>query len=197
MYTVIGMPQTRAMRVIWMLEELEQPYDIVPAPPRSEEIKAVNGTGKVPAMKVGDDILTDSFAIVTFLADRHGAFTAPAGSVDRAIQDSHLHFIAEEMDAPLWTASKNSFIYPEGMRVKEIKPVVKFEYDQAVARLSKRLGSSDYLMGDTFSVPDIFAVHCLNWGRAAKFDVTDETVLAYSKRCRARPAFRRAAATAS
>ena len=113
------------------------------------------------------------------------------------MQDSHLHFIAEEMDAPLWTASKNSFIYPEDLRVKAIKPVCKFEFDQAVARLAQRLGDGDYLMGDAFTVPDIFAVHCLNWGRAAKFDVTDEGVLAYSKRCRARPAFRRAAATAT
>ena len=37
MYKVIGATKTRAMRVMWMLEELGQPYDHLPCAPRSDE----------------------------------------------------------------------------------------------------------------------------------------------------------------
>ncbi|MFO7919287.1 MAG: TolC family protein, partial [Nioella sp.] len=48
MYKVIGNTQTRAFRVLWMLEELGQPYEHVNAPPRDPAVVAVNPAGKVP-----------------------------------------------------------------------------------------------------------------------------------------------------
>ena len=72
MYTVIGHPQSRALRVIWALEELGQPYELVKAMPRSEEILKYNPLGKIPALIDGEDVLTDSVAIMTYLADKHG-----------------------------------------------------------------------------------------------------------------------------
>ncbi|MEO0863627.1 MAG: glutathione S-transferase N-terminal domain-containing protein, partial [Pseudomonadota bacterium] len=84
MYHVIGTAKSRAFRVMWMLGELGQDYEVTPAMPRSEEIMAHNPLGKVPALKDGDDVLTDSVAIITYLADKHGALTAPAGTIARA-----------------------------------------------------------------------------------------------------------------
>lgn len=55
MYTVIGSPQTRAIRVIWCLEELGLEYEIKSVAPSSEEAKKYNPSGKVPALVVGDD----------------------------------------------------------------------------------------------------------------------------------------------
>jgi putative NADH-flavin reductase len=52
MYTVIGSPRSRAMRVLWMLEELEQPYELIPAAPRDEAVRAYNPAGKVPVLLV-------------------------------------------------------------------------------------------------------------------------------------------------
>ena len=49
MYKVIGATKSRAMRVMWMLEELGQPYDHVPCGPRSDEAKQYNPSGKIPA----------------------------------------------------------------------------------------------------------------------------------------------------
>jgi glutathione S-transferase len=63
MYKVIGTVKSRAFRVMWMLEELGQSYDLVAAAPRSDEAKQYNPTGKVPALLDSDDLLTDSVAI--------------------------------------------------------------------------------------------------------------------------------------
>ena len=87
-YTVIGHPQSRAMRVIWMLEELGEPYELQPFRPQSDEVRALNPLGKIPVLKEGEAVLTDSVAICTYLADRNGRLTAQAGTLARARQDT-------------------------------------------------------------------------------------------------------------
>ncbi len=52
MYEVIGKIDTRAFRVLWMLEELGQPYEWTKAGPRSAEVMEHNPSGKVPVLLV-------------------------------------------------------------------------------------------------------------------------------------------------
>ncbi|MBD1546439.1 glutathione S-transferase family protein [Roseibium aggregatum] len=192
MYKVIGAFQSRVMRVLWTLEELGEPYEHDPAPPRSETVLALNPAGKIPILIDGDAVVTDSVAICTYLADKHGKLTFPAGTVERARQDSLTQFGVDELDGVLWTAAKNSFVHPEEVRVPEIKAVCRLEFDRALKTLAARLGDGPYLMGDTFTIADIIAGHCLGWAIAAKFDLPKEGPLYdYSMRLRARPAFQR------
>ena len=113
MYEVFGSITSRAFRVLWALEELGAEYTFTKAYPRDEQISALNPNGKVPAMKVGDTVLTDSSAIMLYLADAHGKLMAPAGTLERAQQDGLFHLILDEIDATLWTAARNSFVLPE------------------------------------------------------------------------------------
>ena len=106
MYTVIGGTKTRAFRVMWMLEELGQPYDLNPAAPRSDEARKYNPSGKIPALVDGDEVLTDSVAVMTYLADKHGALTAPAGTPARARQDAMTFWLIDEFDAVKEIATK-------------------------------------------------------------------------------------------
>ncbi len=128
MYTVIGGIRSRALRVLWMLEELGEPYTHIAAAPRSDEVTALNPSGKIPVLLDGDATLTDSTAILTYLADKHGQLTYPAGTIDRARQDGITHFVLDEMDAILWTASRHSFVLPEDLRVPQIKDSLKWEF---------------------------------------------------------------------
>lgn len=192
MYTVVGAPASRAMRVIWMLEELEQPYTLIPAKPRSEEILSYNQTGKVPALLVGDDVLVDSVAIIQFIADRHGAFTYPAGTIERARQDALTQFCVDEVEGALWTAAKNRFVLPEEQRVPAIKETCRYEFAVAMERLGARLGDGPFVMGEEITVPDILLGHCAGWARSAKFDIPDGPVRDYFRRLVTRPAFQRA-----
>lgn len=192
-YTVLGSPKNRGMRVIWMLEELEQPYTLQTDPPRSDAVRALNPLGKVPVLLDGDAVLTDSVAILTYLADKHGALTFPAGTVARARQDGRTQFILDEMDSLLWVAARHSFILPEDLRVPEIKPSLKWEFEQAVARFEILLGDGPFLMGDTMTIADIVAAHCGSWAVAARFPMESARFRAYVDRLRARPAFARAA----
>ena len=193
MYTVLGSTKNRTLRVIWALEELGAPYKQVVGNPGSAEVKALNPTGKVPALIVEGEVLTDSVAIITFLSDRHNSLTFPAGSVERLRMDGHIHFLLEEFDSLLWVAAKNSFINPVEQRAEAVKPVLKWEFARSLQRLEERL-QGDYLMGDTFTISDIVAAHCLNWAFIAKFPEPSEALKAYAKRCRGREAYKRALA---
>lgn len=192
-YTVIGSAKTRALRVIWMLEELGQPYDHKPALPRSDEVTQVNVSGKVPVLIADGATLTDSTAILTYLADRHGQFTHPAGTLERARQDGFTGLILDEIDAVLWTASRHSFILPAEMRLPEIKTSLKWEYARNLARLAGQFGGP-FLMGERMTVPDILLAHCLTWAVSAKFPEAMPVMAEFHGRMLARPAYLRAIA---
>jgi glutathione S-transferase len=194
MYTVIGTAKSRALRVLWMLEELGQPYEHVPAGPRSEDARRHNPSGKIPALLVDGEPITDSVAIMTFLADRHGALTFPAGTLDRARQDAFTHCINDEIDAVLWTAARHSFVLPEEMRLPAIKDSLRWEFERSQGRLGEALGEAPFLMGETVTIPDLLLAHCMRWATNANFPVTDARIIAHRDRMLARPAFARAAA---
>ena len=197
-YTVIGHAASRAMRVLWALEEMGLPHDHVPALPRSAEARAADPEGKIPALRVGEGgsetVLTDSVAILTHLADRHGALTHPPGTLRRARQDAATQFVVCEMDAVLWTLAKHSFVLPEERRVPEVKDALRREAGEAERALERRLGEGPFLAGEALTVPDILAAHCVGWAIAAKVPPGSERVRDWARGLRERPAHRRAAA---
>jgi glutathione S-transferase len=137
-------------------------------------------------------VLTDSVAIVQFLADRHGQLTHPAGTIARAVQDGFTQFCCDEIDGSLWLASKHTFVLPEAERLPGAKAVARAEFARAMATLERRLGQGPWLTGETFTVPDLLIGHCAGWAERAKFDMPEGPVGDYLARVRARPAFARA-----
>jgi glutathione S-transferase len=192
MYKVLGISATRAFRVLWMMEELGLEYEHLTYSPQSKEMLAVNPSGKVPALVIDDEVIIDSVAIAQFLADKHGNITYPAGTIERAKQDSFTQFINDEIDAVLWTAARNTFILPENKRVPEIKETLKWEFARSLKTLEKRMGDNEFIMGDKITVPDMILTHCGGWAKVAGFEIPDGPLRAYFKRIIARPAYLRA-----
>jgi glutathione S-transferase len=193
MYTLIGSPMTRAFRVLWTLEELAQDYELLPVAPRSKEINKLNPSGKVPALLVDDEVLLDSLAICQYLADKHGAMTYAAGTIERAHQDSWSQFAMDELDSILWTAAKHRFVLPEQLRLADVREVSKFEIDKSLKTLETRLGDKEFVMGDQFTIPDMLICHCANWIEfGKKWPLPEGPVKAYISRLRRRPAFLKA-----
>ncbi len=189
MMTLVGSPRTRAFRVMWMLEELGAEYDVIDAQPQSPEAREVNPSGKVPALRVAEGVITDSVAICQYLADRFQRFTAPAGSYERAVQDSYTQFACDDMDSILWTKAKHAFVAPEELRVK-VGPACSWDFDRAMHSFAERLGDRQYVMGDAFTVPDLIIGHCAGWAQQAGMAWPEGTVTAYFERVRSRPAFK-------
>jgi glutathione S-transferase len=191
-YTVIGTRTSRAFRVLWMLEELGEPFEHIAAAPRSEGVTPFNPAGKVPVLIDNGTPITDSTAIIQYLADKHGKFTHPAGTLDRARQDSLTQFLLDEFDAALWMAARHSFILPEELRMASIKDSLKWEFERSQKTLMDRFSEGPFLMGEGMTVPDIILTHCGNWALSAKFPITQHRLSDYLAMMRDRPAFKRA-----
>ena len=191
-YKVIGSVKSRTIRVLWMLEEIGVPYEHVPAAPRSEEVTRFNPAGKVPVLVVDHTPITDSVAIMTYLADRHGQLTHAPGTLERARQDSLTHAIVDEFDATLWMAARHSFILPEEHRVPAIKDSLRWEFERAQEGFAPRVAEDGpFLMGETMTIPDILLAQCMGWAISAKFPVI-EPLRAHATALRDRPAYARA-----
>lgn len=190
MYKVIGKVATRTFRVLWTLEEIGQPYELIQAGPHSPEVLAISASGKVPVLVDGGAAITDSTAIITYLADKHGALTFPAGTIERAQQDALSHAILDELDAVLWTGARHVFALPEDKRVPEVGASLKWEFERNLSRLADRL-EGPFLIGETMTIADILCVHCMNWATSAKFPVENDKIQAYTKMMRQRDGYKR------
>ncbi|PTX57715.1 glutathione S-transferase [Litoreibacter ponti] len=195
MYTLIGVTPSRAFRVKWLLEELGQPYEQINAGPHSPEALEHNPSGKIPALVDDGAVLTDSTAIMTYLADKHDGMTFKAGTLGRARQDGFTNLILDEFDAVLWSAARHSFILPKDKRVPEIKDTLKWEFAEAQSRLVAQMGDGPFLMGDRLTIADVVLGHCLGWAITAKFGITEPRLSDYLNTLKVRPAYKAARAS--
>lgn len=192
MYKAVGSPGSRVTRVLWMLEEIGQPYEIEYAKPQSPEARKYNASGKVPALVFEDFVLTDSAAICVYLGEKHPeAGMASRNLEERARIDSWMHFAQSELEAPLWNKLKHRLILPEEIRV-DVGPWTGYEFNKESKALSRRLGESEYALGDRFTAVDIILGHIGSWARSAKFEIPSESINACFDRVLARPAAKRA-----
>lgn len=191
MLTVIGPKMGRTVRVIWTLEELGVPYRHEEARPHSGDMYAVNPLGQAPALRDGETVLTDSLAIINYLADRAGALTFPVGTPARALMDARINFVLTEMEAPIWLMARHGFVLPKEVRAPGMRAVAEADFARAEAKFETLLGDSDHFAGDTFSLADIFAADMARWAEQAKVTLTSPVFRAYAERMMRRPAWAR------
>ena len=189
MYKAVGSRGSRVSRVLWMLEELGEPYEFVEVKLRSPEAYALNPSGKVPILIDGDLKITDSAAICVYLGDKHAGkgMGANPGLEGRAEMDSWMHFAQSEFEAPLWNKLRHRFLLPKDVRV-DVGPAAAYDFGNEVKALEKRLEGRDYALGGRFSAVDVLLGDMGGWARAGKFPIASDAVNAYLDRVLARPA---------
>lgn len=201
MITVYGFPRSRATRILWMMEELQQDFDYHPlnlekGEHRSASFLALNPGGKVPVIIDDELVVTESIAIMTYLGDRYGQgdlLPAP-GTALRARHDQWMSFVATELEQPLWTMGKHKFAIPAEYRVKEIFPTAAWELQVALQLFSDGLGEQAFILGDTFTAADIMLGHALFWAVGFEQPVTQQNLINYMQRMKDRPALQKARA---
>lgn len=199
MYHVYGMPRTRATRVVWALEEIGAEYsyhlvDLMKGEGQSPDFLKLNPFGKVPVLRDGELMLTESAAICTYLADQNpqAKLVPVVGTAERGQYDEWCYFVLTELEQPLWTIHKHLFVYSKDKRVKQMLDVAPWEFQRAVDVLIKKLGKRDYLVGDSFTMADILLAHTLIWARVYKLKYDHPQLEAYLQRISDRPALARA-----
>lgn len=199
MITLYSFPQSRSLRVSWTLEELGLEYQcqhiaLDKGKGQTAEHLARHPDGKVPVIEDGDVHLFESAPICRYLAEKYGDGTLlPNDLAARAQVDQWLSFIVTEIEQPLWNQAKHTFALPEEKRVPAILPVCAWEIQRALGALERRYNGQENLVGDTFTLADLFLAHTLSWAVSMKHRLP-EALLAYRERHTQRPAMARATA---
>ena len=197
MMTLYSFPHSRSLRVAWTLEELGLEYQcqhvaLDKGEGQSAEHLARHPDGKVPVIEDGDVHLFESAPICRYLAETYGDGTLlPSDPAARAQVDQWLSFIVTELEQPLWNQAKHKFALPQDKRVPAILPVCAWEFQRALSALERRHNGQENVVGDSFTLADIFLTHTLSWAVSMKHRLP-ETLMAYRDRHIKRPAMARA-----
>jgi glutathione S-transferase len=185
---------SRSSTVLWMLEELGQPFELVVLDMKKGEQRepaylAVNPMGKVPAVKHGDTIITESAAICTYLADEF-----PAAKLAPAIGDpargTYLRWMFFHGSAFEPAVIDHALKREPGSR--QMLPYG--DYDTTMNVLAGALAKGPYLLGETFSAADVQMGSNLRW--TMQFGIVPQRpeFVSYVERLKQRPALIRALA---
>lgn len=175
MIKLYGTPPTRALRAIWLLNELDLPHEIVPVDlgageQLTPEFLALNPAAKLPVLVDGDTVISESAAIQLYLADKYGdrfpgGGLIPATAEDRGRMYHWLFFLMTEIEAPLWRIALHNFIYETDDRSATEPELAKRDAARMIAVMEQHMQGRDYLVGDGLTVADFNAAFTLDWAR--------------------------------
>lgn len=188
------MGPSRSARIVWMLKELGLEYESVPmdyaaGDLRRPEFLAINPAGKVPVLEDDGFVLSESAAILIYLAEKHPEKALlPADPKERADALRWMFFCATELEQPLWQAARHGMLYPPEKRVSAILPVACEEFKAMAAVVDARLQGREYLVGSRFSVADLIVAWTLDWGTMQQWLSDFPGLVQYVERIYQRPA---------
>jgi glutathione S-transferase len=198
MITLFWCPQTRASRILWLLEEMGEPFEVRMIDIRKPESKtdpdfvAASPMGKVPALMDetpnGTVYVADSAAIALYLCDRYpAAGLAPA--VDDPFRGKFLY----------WMTYTPGVIEPAMMEKFTGQQVSRAtsgwgNFDTMIEVLESALQDGPWIMGAQFSAADVLLGSSVNFMKMFGILPENATLEAYIERCLARPAFTKALA---
>jgi glutathione S-transferase len=186
MITLYHAPQSRSSRMIWLLEELGQPYAIQPV----SIFRPMTGEGapdpanphpdkRVPAIDHDGTSVAESVAIVLYLTDAFPkAQLGPVvGEPGRGDYLTWLAWYAAELEPAVIAGLAGEL---------ESSPQRQRGHKAAMQRLATALARATFVMGDRFSGADLLISSAIAFGRRVFPD--DPALDAYVDRCRSRPA---------
>ncbi len=198
--TLWGVGTSRTMRAHWMLAELDLPYERRAITSRSgetftPEYTQLNPSRKIPALQEGDFVLTESAAIVNYLAGNYGAakhLCPPTESKARARYDQWCFFAMMELDAnTLYVIRKHEDLHAIYGEAPNALQAARDGFVRQAKAAVARLDGAPYVLGDAFSGADILLTSCLS-GAIRRKIVLPGALHEYLKRTTAREAYIRA-----
>jgi len=195
--TIYGQSGSRAVRTLWMAEELGVDFDHVPTrfadEAKTAEYKKINPNGRVPAIDDDGFVVWESMAINLYLAKKYGGDLAPKDLQEDATATQWSFWVMTEIEKTLLQA----LFHTLGLFGAEKDPAKAAacvaELAPALGVLNAELEGKAYLMGDRFTVADLNVSSVLSFTRMVGEDLSKwPAVQAWFGRCTEREAFARA-----
>src|SRR6185437_371888 len=159
---------TRSIRVRWALQELGVDFEaihvnLVAGEHKQPEFLAMNPAGKIPVLVDGDLVLTESVAIVKYLAEKYpDRGFLPASLRERAELDRWLLFTATELEQPLWRIARHTNLYPESDRLPADAAIASREFKEMAQIAERHMRDRQFVVGDHVTVADFVLAYTLD-----------------------------------
>ena len=197
MIKVHHLNNSRSHRVLWLLEELGTPYEIVPykrdattrlAPP---ELKKIHPLGKSPVISDGDRVVAESGAIIEYLTKTYGKgkFWPADGAANWVAHTHWMHFAEGSAMLPFLLALYVGMLGENGA---PLKPRIEGEIANHLGYMDGALASQDYFAGPEFTAADIQMSFILEIADRSDRLKDFPRLAGLLKRLRERPAYKRA-----
>jgi len=149
----------------------------------------INPAGKLPVLVDGDLVLTESVAIVLYLAEKYSdKGLLPGGVAERAQVFRWLLFAATELEQPLWRIVRHTRLYPEEQRLPQDVAIAGREFKEMAGVLNEHMRGREFVAGDRVTVADFVTAYTLDMGHECKLLDEFPDLAAYMERMYARPA---------
>ena len=192
-------PNSRASRIMWLLEELELPYelnrmDFHPKDLKSDEHRGRHPLGRVPVLEDGEVSIYESGAIVEYILARHkdGGLKP---SADSSLYPEYLqwfHYCEGMVMPPVNTIVVQTVLLPPDRRDETVLSQAQRLLTKSWAPVEEAMTGRDYLIGD-FSAADVMLGHaCYMSNRLGCVSDDMPNLKGYVQRIAARPAFDKA-----
>ena len=176
--TLYGSNASRATRNLWVLEELNLPYqqDKVNAQDgssRSPEYLAINPLGKIPSLKDGDAVMFESLGINLYLAQKYGAGKLwPSDWAGQAKCEQCTLWCATGLEGFAVAMLVERLFKPEAVRSEALYKAAEEKLVGELTYLECQLDGKDYLVGNAFSIADLNVACALGGLNRIGFDLS-------------------------
>ena len=182
-------PWSRSSNVLWLMEELGQPYEVELVDIRAgvpDAYRKIQPNKKVPAISHDDVVVTERAAISIYLAD---AFPE-AGLAPKIGDSARAAYLT-------WLVYADSVFDPavalHTLKVEYAPSGVSFgSYEDLLANLERRLSEHEYVAGDRFTAADVQVAGSMGYVMQQGWLPQTPAFKAYVERCTSRPAALRA-----
>jgi glutathione S-transferase len=184
---------TRSIRARWTLQELEVPFEaatinLMTGEHGKPEFLRINPAGKLPVLVDGDMVLTESIAIVVYLAEKYPEKKLiPTDLQQRAQLMRWLLFTTTELEQPLWRMARHTTLYPEDRRLPGELTLAAEDFAGMAKVMDAHMTDRAFVVGDSVTVGDFVLAYTLDWAKMAKQLDAWPRLEAYMERMYERP----------
>jgi glutathione S-transferase len=192
-----GNPASRAMRCLWMLEEIGEPYQLIEKSTRADDLQTaeylrLNPNARIPTLVDGEVVLWESMAINIYLAQKYQG-PMQSGSPEILGKAAQWSFWAMlELEGLLLDLLNHRAVLPEFARDPSHAERSELLLQKPLRVLDDSLAERPFLAGGTFTLADLNVASILVWARMARLDLSAHSNVArWLNICLTRPAYRR------
>jgi glutathione S-transferase len=195
MIQLFGNPRSRAIRCLWMLEEIGQPHELVEKSTnelQTPEYLQLNPNARIPTLVDDGVVIWESMAINLYLAQKYPGPMHSADPTTLGLAAQWSFWAMLELEGFLLDLLNHRAVLPEFARDPSHAERDELLLRKPLAVLNKTLSEREHLVGGNFTVADLNVASILAWGKMARLNLSDlPEISQWLNRCLARPAYNR------